>query len=268
MTRLVRQVAGVADRFRTVGVGEGEAVFLVYQYGIVGVLDLSATRTQDEFSIAGYGKGQSAFVDVLAVSSPANLGVPSLQVCQGPYSRFYGQTAYGQVYEGGKNRETCCSIHQFLIVSKNTVEEDAFTFVSGFAGAFAPKGVVNLDEALSYRCGKCDVEGIHLVDLFDGDLNVAHDVFDLEIDNIVSLMCVSMKKAAPAREAAQTNHDKHTKKEFLSRRSLPYSTIHLQGKCTGEDSALQSLPEFRTPFGGPQALPVEWRSTRWPIRGI
>ena len=142
----VGKTACVVHGLPSVIIGEGEAVLLINEHRIVGVLNLSGAGTQDEFTVTGDCEDAAALVDVLSILTFADDGVASDEVSEGTHARFHGQSADRKVNEGGEYGEGLDAGAQCLVLSKNDVEVTAFTLVCCFA-TFFPEGVVQVDEA-------------------------------------------------------------------------------------------------------------------------
>ena len=176
---LVREVAGVLHGFASVVVREGEAVFLIDDDGIVGILDLSGPCTQHQFAIAGDGEREARFVQVLPLGILPDGDVTALQVAEGTHARLDGQAADGQVDEGGEDGEARGLGGGLCVVLQPMGEVVQFALVGCFACSFAPKGVPDLDEFLLDRFVGQDVGRLQLVQRVDGQLNVAHNGLSL-----------------------------------------------------------------------------------------
>ena len=174
VARAVRQVAGVLHGLAAVVVAEGEAVLLVDNDGVVGVLDLACPGAHHQFAVAGDGQRQAVLVDVVSPFVLADGDAARLQVAEGADARLDGEAADGQVDEGGEDGEAGGLGGGLRVVLQPMVEVDQLAFVGGLALAFAPEGVPNLDELVPDRLVGQDVGGLQLLELVDGQRDVAH----------------------------------------------------------------------------------------------
>ena len=160
---LVGQVAGVLHGLAPVVVREGEAVFLVDDDGVVGILYLPRPRTHHQLAVAGDGEREAAFVGGLALRVLAHGVAARLQVAQGAHAGLHGEAAHGQVDEGGEHGEAGDAGEGLGVVLHPVAEVVQLAFVGGLAGAFAPQGVPDLDELVSDGWVRQDVGGLQLL---------------------------------------------------------------------------------------------------------